>query len=126
MRVAPPFVLARTSLVSLAECLLLFHPISAGIMGASGCGKTSLLNMVAARIRSKGGVVSGSILFNGEGLPEQARRRPSAPSASPYSAPCYIIRQCLYMLATCRVSGSCVRVVQLCACARQASAETGS
>lgn len=43
-------------------------------MGASGCGKSSLLNMVAARIRSKGGVISGSILFNGEGLPEQARR----------------------------------------------------
>lgn len=43
-------------------------------MGASGCGKSSLLNMVAARIRSKGGVVTGAVLFNGEALPEQVVR----------------------------------------------------
>ena len=44
------------------------------VMGASGCGKSSLLNVLAARIRPGEGDVSGLVLFNGTQLaPSQVR-----------------------------------------------------
>jgi ABC-type multidrug transport system ATPase subunit len=45
-----------------------------GIMGASGSGKSSLLNALAARIRPGEGSVSGVILFNGAPLRPAAAR----------------------------------------------------
>jgi ABC-type multidrug transport system ATPase subunit len=45
-----------------------------GVMGASGSGKSSLLNALAARIRPGEGAVSGAVLFNGAPLRPAAAR----------------------------------------------------
>jgi len=57
---------------------LAFSPAQlTGVMGASGCGKTSLLNLVAHRIRPGEGVVSGRVAFNGA-VPSPAAARATA------------------------------------------------
>ena len=61
--------------VILASLSLRFHPGTlTGVMGASGSGKSSLLNAMAARVRRSEAAVSGEVLFNNAPLAPAAAR----------------------------------------------------
>ncbi len=65
---------ARGAPVLAAVSLTLRPRQLTGVLGASGSGKSSLLNVIAARIRAQDATVTGAVLFNGAALRSAAAR----------------------------------------------------